>query len=221
MRIYLGGVSRPKLRTARQVAPSHVYGTTWTPTDRRLNDIPFIVDNGAYTSSFDPDEWTELLDTLATYPYKPDFVVLPDKYNDAEQTVERHREWAHEVFDRGLSAAAVVQPGMDVALQVSLADRLGADFVFIGGRNDWKRAYGAEITDAAHTRDLRVHIGNPGGENGLVWAYKIGADSVDTTTICQNGYWRYLRRLEDITQDGLSRDGRIKGRQATLTGIAD
>jgi hypothetical protein len=110
---------------------------------------------------------------------------------------------------------------MDIELQVSLADRLGADFVFIGGRNDWKRAYGADIVDAAHNRDLRVHIGNPGGENGLVWAYKIGADSVDTTTICQNGYWRYLRRLEDITQDGLREGGRIKGRQMTLTGIAD
>lgn len=221
MRIYLGGVSRSKLRTARHVAPSHVYGTTWTPTDRRLNEIPFVVDNGAYTSSFDSDEWTDLLDTLADYPYRPDFVVLPDKYNDAEQTVERHREWASEVFDRGLPAAAVVQPGLDVSLQVSLADRLGADFVFVGGRNDWKRAYGAEIVDAAHTRELHVHIGNPGGEDGLVWAYKIGADSVDTTTLCQNRYWHYLQRLEAITQDGLNREGRIKGRQTTLDGIAD
>jgi hypothetical protein len=108
-----------------------------------------------------------------------------------------------------------------VSLQVSLADRLGADFVFVGGRNDWKRAYGAEIVDAAHTRDLHVHIGNPGGEDGLVWAYEIDADSVDTTTLCQNRYWHYLQRLEEITQNGLNREGRIKGRQATLPGIGD
>lgn len=109
MRIYMGGTTRPKLRKARQLAPSHVFGVTWTPSDRRLNQIPFFVDNGAFTSSFDPDEWTSLLDKLEDYSYGPDFVVLPDEYNDAEGTMERHRKWAPEVLDRGLPPAAVIE----------------------------------------------------------------------------------------------------------------
>jgi hypothetical protein len=201
MRIYMGGTTRPKLRKARQLAPSHVVGVTWTPSDRRLNEIPFFVDNGAFTSSFDPNEWRDLLNQLEDYSYSPDFVVLPDEYNDAQGTMERHRKWASEVLDRGLPPAAVIQPGMDVETQVVLADRIGADFVFVGGKTRWKRAYAAEIVEHAHARDIAVHIGRPDGEDGLPWAYKIGADSVDTSTIDQNGYWHYLERLQSVTQD--------------------
>lgn len=216
MRIYMGGTTRPKLRKARQLAPSHCFGVTWTPHDRRLNEIPFFVDNGAFTQSFDPGEWVELLDQLEDYSYGPDFVVLPDKYNDAEGTMERHRMWASEVLDRGLPPAAVIQPGMNVETQVALADSIGADFVFVGGETRWKRAYGREIVEAAHERDMAVHIGRPDGEDGLPWAYNIGADSADTSTIDQNGYWHYLQRLEDVTQD-YSKGGALKkGRQATL-----
>jgi len=126
----MGGTNRSRLRKARQLAPSHCFGVTWTPADRRLNEIPFFVDNGAFTSSFDPDEWVGLLDKLEDYNYGPDFVVLPDEYNDAEGTMARHREWAPEVLDRGLPPAAVIQPGMPVETQVGLADKIGADFVF-------------------------------------------------------------------------------------------
>ena len=217
MRIYMGGTSRPKLRKARQLAPSHVFGATWTPDDQRLNEIPFFVDNGAFTSSFDPDEWTDLLDRLEDFNYGPDFVVLPDVYNDAEGTMERHRQWASEVLDRGLPPAAVIQPGMDVGTQVKLADCIGADFVFVGGETRWKRAYGTNIVAAAKERGLSVHIGRPDGEDGLPWAYHIGADSADTSTIDQNGYWHYLERLEEVTQNH-SKGGALKreGRQATL-----
>jgi len=221
MRVYMGGTNRNRLRKARQLAPSHVFGTTWTPSDRRLNEIPFFVDNGAFTSSFDPDAWTALLDELETYSYAPDFVVLPDVYNDAAGTMERHREYAGEVLDRGLTPAAVIQPGMSIETQVRLADRIGAAFVFVGGETRWKRAHGHEIVTEAHDRDLCVHIGRPDGEDGLPWAYKIGADSADTSTIDQNGYWHYLERLEAATDYGLSTGGRKKGRQATLSDGGD
>lgn len=199
MRIYMGGLSRPNLRKARRTAPSHVFGTCWTPSDRRLNEIPFFVDNGAFTSSFDPDEWIALLDSLDTYSYKPDFVVLPDVYNDAEGTIRRHREYVEEVRDRNLPVAHVLQPGLDPEMQIILADRLEADWIFLGGRTRWQRRHGREIVEQARDRDLPVHVGNPGGEKGLRWAYQIGAESVDTTTINRNEYWHYLEALEEIT----------------------
>jgi len=218
MRVYMGGTTRNKLRKARQLAPSHVFGVTWTPSDRRLNQIPFFVDNGAFTSSFDPDEWTTLLDQLEAYNYGPDFVVLPDVYNDAAGTMERHRKWVSEVTDRSLTPAAVIQPGMAIETQITLADRIGAAFVFVGGETRWKRAHGHEIVQSAHESDLAVHIGRPDGEDGLPWAYKIGADSADTSTIDQNGYWHYLERLEDVTE-GHSKGEPVKKdtRQVALT----
>lgn len=217
MRVYMGGTNRQRLRKARQLAPSHVLGVTWTPSDQRLNEVPFFVDNGAFTSSFDPDEWIDLLDDLARFNYGPDFVVLPDVYNDAEGTMERHRKWASEVIDRGLPPAAVIQPGMPVRTQVQLADSIGADFAFVGGETRWKRAYGREIVEAAEECGLSVHIGRPDGEEGLPWAYKIGADSADTSSIDQNGYWHWLERLEDVTRDRSKGGSGIKaGRQSTL-----
>lgn len=221
MRIYMGGTNRKRLKRARELAPSHCFGVTWTPTDRRLNDIPFFVDNGAFTSSFAPDEWCSLLDRLEHYNYGPDFVVLPDVYNDAEGTMESHREWAHEVLDRGLPPAAVIQPGMPIETQVGLAESIGADFVFVGGETRWKRAHGHEIVEAAHSRGMAVHIGRPDGEDGLPWCYKIGADSADTSTMDQNGYWHYLERLQEVTDDHSKGTPRKKGgRQSDLTEVA-
>lgn len=219
MRIYMGGTNRSRLRKARQLAPSHVFGTTWTPADQRLSDVPFFVDNGAFTSSFDLDEWTTLLDDLVQYNYSPDFVVLPDEYNDAAGTIERHREHAHEVIDRGLPPAAVIQPGMSIQTQIRLADEIGAEFAFVGGETRWKRAHGHEIVREAHDRDLAVHIGRPDGEDGLPWAYNIGADSADTSTIDQNGYWHYLERLEDVTEPHSSR-GSLKKENSKQTDLA-
>lgn len=204
MRIYLGKCGRPDLRKARQTAPSHVFGHCWTPQNVGLETVPFIVDNGAYVAAqndepWDVDEWLSLLDRLSEFSYKPDFVVLPDGYNDAERTVEKHRKYASEVLNRGLTPAAVIQPGMDEETQIQLADRLGADFLFVGGANRWKRAYGEEIVELAHDLGLKVHIGNPGGESGLKWSYQIGADSADTSTVTASQAWHYLEVLEDVT----------------------
>lgn len=220
MRVYLGGVSRPNIRKARSVAPSHVFGATWTPSDQRPNEMPFFVDNGVFTGDFDPDEWLDLLDSLAEYPYEPDFVVLPDEFDNAEKTLERHRQWAGEVLNRGLQPAAVLQPGLPVETQVQLADRIGAPFVFLGGADRWQAAVGAEVVACAHEHGLAAHIGNAGEEHGLAWAYKIGADSADTSTIIQSENWHYLERLEQVTKDHSKGGVLKKGKQSSLSEIA-
>lgn len=111
---------------------------------------------------------------------------------------------------------------MPIDVQVRLAESIGADFVFVGGETRWKRAYGDEIVEEAHERGLCVHIGRPDGEEGLPWAYKIGADSLDTSTITQNGYWHYLDRLEEVTQDhSKGGPGKKGGSQSTLVAATD
>lgn len=216
MRIYHGGPSPAALRKCRESAPSHVHGACWTPSKMTPHDWPYFVDNGAYTSSFDPDEWLALLDEIDKMPHPPDFVVLPDVYNDAEGTVQRHREWVSEVFVRNLRPAYVFQPGMTVHQQTALADALGADTIFLGGEMTWKRSFGPDIVREAHSRDLRVHIGNPGGGDGLVWAARMGFDSADTSSIVQNQNWHWLERLEGLKEGSLKKDGR----QSQLTEVA-
>lgn len=219
MRVYHGAGSPANLRKCREAAPSHVHGTCWTPAKMTPHEWPYFIDNGAFTGSFDRDEWVDLLDAVdEKMPHPPDFVVLPDAYNDAKRTLEAHRIHAPEVFDRGFRAACVIQPGLPVETQVALADGLGAEVVFVGGESRWQRAHGEEIVAEAHDRDLHAHIGNPGSADGLVWAYRAGFDSVDTSSILQNQAFEWLEALE-AADDGLS-GGSVK-KDSTQTTLGD
>lgn len=203
MRIYYTGGSPENLRRARKHAPSHSHGFGWTPQKRVDHDAPYFLDHG-FTDHFDPDEYRDLIDwALTDHPSDPDFIVLPDVYGAAEGTIRRHKTW---LWDRKMPFGAgqcmrywVLQPGLSVTEQFEAIE--GCQGVFVGGPKRWKRAYGDEIVREARKRDLRTHVGNPGGADGLVWAYQTGFDSCDTTTVFQNQYWHYLEKLEATTDE--------------------
>ena len=220
MRVYHGCPSPEGMRRCREAAPSHVHGACWTPAKMTPHEWPYFIDNGVFSGEFDYSEWVDLLDSVDTkMDHPPDFVVLPDSFNDAEGTIELHRTYVQTVVDRGFRPAPVIQPGMPIATQVAIADGLGAGIVFVGGECRWQRAHGAEIVDEAHAHGIRVHIGNPGSADGLVWAYRVGFDSVDTSSILQNQYFHWLTELESETS-GLSRGSGINAtRQADLTEV--
>jgi hypothetical protein len=201
MRLYMGSGSQSSLTEVRSRVPSNTVGRVWTPHDAGRDGAPYIVDNGEYYAAQNGEEWrvedwTDLLEKVVAHPWPPDFVVLPDVYNDAEGTLERHRKHVGAVLDRDLPPAAVVQPGIDEQLQVRLANQIGAKVVFVGGDNTWKRAVGEEIVAEAHRLNMAVHIGNPGVPGGLRWAQRIGADSVDTASITRSEAWHHLKELE-------------------------
>lgn len=139
-------------------------------------------------------------------PSSPDFIVWPDVYADAQATMELCRS----LFDREApllplrqdwTRYVVFQPGASLDELFTWAREMGANGVFVGGPRRWKRAVGAEIVVRAHKAGYRIHVGTPGGVDGLTWAYRLGADSVDTTAVVQNGYWHYLERLEQATEE--------------------
>jgi len=203
MKLYYTGASPDNLRQAREHAPSHTHGYGWTPQKRVAHDCAYFLDHG-YTDHFDAEEYYELIDWgLTEHPSDPDFIVLPDVYGAAEATIERHREWLYErklpVGSGQLMRYWVLQPGLPIAEQFDAIE--GCQGVFVGGPKRWKRAHGAEIVRRAEEQGLRTHVGNPGGADGLVWAYRTGFDSCDTTTVFQNQYWHYLDRLEAATEE--------------------
>lgn len=204
MRLYYTGASPDNLRKAREHAPSHSHGYGWTPQKMTPHDGAYFLDNGAYSGKFDGELWVQTLDeALTEMPTEPDFVVLPDVPGDARATIEKHREW---LYDRPLPLRSgeimrywVLQPGLSLETQFDAIE--GCQGVFVGGSRRWLRAHGDTIVRLARERGLRTHVGNPDGEDGLTWAYRTGFDSADTTTVFQNGYWHYLERLEDATEE--------------------
>jgi len=228
--LYYSGVSPDNLRKAREHAPSHVHGAVWTPskmtTSGPASRVPYVVDNGAYADGFDMDRWLATLDRAKTeHPRWPEWIVWPDVFNDAEAT----RELCKSLFDRDASLLprrtdftryVVFQPGLSLDELFEFARSVGADGVFVGGEQRWQRAHGAAIVERAHDRGWPVHLGNPGGADGLVWAYETGFDSADTTTVVQNQYWHYLDRLEAATDETGAADpepGAPASAQATVT----
>jgi hypothetical protein len=186
------------------------------------HDVPYFVDNGAYTDSFEFQQWLEALEKAKQeMPRWPDFIVWPDVYNDAKatQNLVDNNLYQREVsllprrddFDRYV----VFQPGAPLDEQFAWAKRHAADGIFLGGEQRWQRAYGPEIVRRAHDQGRRVHLGNPGGKDGLLWAYQTGFDSVDTTTIFQNGYWHYLDAIERATEN--TRSPKLETSQTRLS----
>jgi hypothetical protein len=222
MRLYYTGASPDNLRKAREHAPSHSHGFGWTPAKMTPHDAPYFIDNGAYTGDFDADAYYDTLNrALVEMPSAPDFFVLPDVYGDAAATAERHRDWLYErklpVGSGEVMRYWVLQPGRPIAEQFDAIE--GCQGVFVGGPKRWKRAYGAEIAAEAESRGLRSHVGNPGGRDGLVWAYRAGFDSCDTTSIFQNGYWHYLDALERATD--ATGSSTLESAQASLAEVVE
>lgn len=199
MRVYLGGSSRPFLRRCRRAAPSLSFGRVWTPDDPGRRGAPFIVDCGAFGGTFDPDEWTELLDLAAAGPIRPDFVVVPDVFGDSRATARRSREFVGEIHERNLVAAWVLQPPESVGEQLDRAERHDCSVAFVGGPDRWQQSHQEQAISAAHDRGLHVHVGNPGTPDGFARARRQGADSVDSSTPPQSSGVEPLRRADRAT----------------------
>lgn len=190
MKIYHGHASPTDLQSCRDAAPGYEHGVGWSDPDRMvIRDEAFFADNGAYTG-FEPATFIEILDTVSRQPQEPDFIVLPDKLDDWEQTVERHRGWFEVVDDYGYDYYIVGQPPATDNQILSLAFELDASGVFLGGSNTrWK-------FDIAKKIDcMPVHIGSPGLGPNLIHAARV-ADSIDTTSIVVNDYYHHLEQLE-------------------------
>lgn len=197
VKFYHGGASRPVLQNIREACPSLVHGNGWAPGKKGLvldRDHPYFLDNGAFTSSFNEEEWIEMLDKVENFDSEPDFVVLPDVFNNPKKTFERAKKYYREVQKRGFDYFYVAQKPEEPFQAVHKAIELDADGVFIGGDWDWKLANSQSIVELGHKYNLRVHIGMP---KNYYWAYQTGADSMDSVTCARHEDYNRMRRLED------------------------
>lgn len=201
MNIYHTCASRPDVEKARETAPSFTHGYGWIPEKMCRHDDPYFVDNGAFKAHADGEQWSpepffsRLAEIEDRMPRDPDFVVLPDIYQDGLVSLARSAKYADMVDSYDVPYYLPVQDELEhVEGAVRAAIELGASGVFIGGSDAFKKEYADQFCMTAHDYDLRAHIGKPGPR--LTWARDVGADSVDTASIVRNGYWSRLEKLE-------------------------
>jgi len=201
--IYHGSCGAGGVEKANEAAPTIRHGHCWTLQKQTPHDTPYILDNGVYSAhqnghEWDPDEWLAMLaECRDKMPRPPGFVILPDVLGDWEASLRRSRRWADAVSD--WPRALAVQDGADIHQAGDVAAELDCDWLFIGGTVTWKRRVSSDIIDALGD-GFGVHIARPSLPDGLLWAYHIGADSVDTSSIVTTPSYYYLRELTEQRQ---------------------
>jgi hypothetical protein len=109
----------------------------------------------------------------------PDFVVLPDVVAAGPASLHFSLRWLSALRPLAVPLALVVQDGMtpdDVAPHLAHVALL-----FVGGSHAWKLRTGAAWVAWAHAHGHPCHIGRVGTTRKLLWARRIGADSVDSS----------------------------------------
>jgi hypothetical protein len=197
MKFYHGSTSPEFLRKARKVADVFTHGFEFTPKERILStDEDFFLDNGAFTDDFNQDKWISTMEKFSQRKNEPDFVVLPDTFDDPMATFMKAQKYRWKVsefeFDYYYAVQKPKRFERDNKTAIHRANEISADGIFIGGSWDWKKENASELVDLAHDEGLKAHIGMP---KNIFWAWNTGADSLDTTNISRNKDFRTLRAV--------------------------
>lgn len=153
--------------------------TTW----RNPKKFKYALDNGAFGcwkrgETFNANAFTKLLERSDSYDYGPDFVVCPDIVAGGKGSLQFSLEWMEKLPRDDYYLA--VQDGMIEGHIINVLDRFKG--IFVGGTMEWKLLTGETWAQFAHSYGLKCHIGRVGTFKRLLWARRIGADSVDSST---------------------------------------
>lgn len=162
------------------------------------------VDNGAYRNWIKRKEPNfallfALLDKIKKAELDIDFVVTPDIVAGGKQSLELSIFWSSPgTLLSGWPLYLAVQDGMSVDDVKPYLSRFKG--IFVGGSLEWKMYTAANWIELARRHHLKCHIGRCGTINRLKWAYDIGANSVDSSSLLRNDKLWYAEDFLDKKQ---------------------
>lgn len=204
--VYVGSTGR---RTHVERSIQHGYGRLVLPGYWK-NPIPglrWCLDNGAYGAwsrgeEFDAKAFMAVCGKVPP-DAPPDFVVVPDLVARGLDSLTFSLRWCeylehiHPSWPRYLA----VQDGMTRDdLEPHLARFQG---LFVGGTLKWKHHTAEQWVQLAHANGLKCHIGRVPTLKRLLWAERIGADSVDSTTWARNDRFEVLDEWRERRQSSI------------------
>lgn len=190
--VYAGsiGAKRHYKRARRENIGRMTLATMWRPP---RPGVQWALDNGAYGAwlNDEPFPEQEFLHAIDKIPddHPPDFVVLPDKVGQGTRSLAFSLDWRDRLPDH-LTYYLAVQNGMMWTHVLPHIHRI--DGLFVGGRIRWKLRTAPEWCRLAHQHELRCHIGRAGTLQRILWAQRIGADSIDSSSWPQNDSFHIL-----------------------------
>jgi len=190
MKVYCGSTSGKMLETLWE----YNYGLTLTPKTWRYQNKArwryWMLDNGAYSSYLNGEDFDEpnfikmIYSKLPKAKTRPDFIIVPDMVGKGSESLEFSLKWITRLSELDYNWYLAVQDGMQPEDVEPIIDKF--DGIFIGGSVKWKVKTGEEWVCLTHAHNLPCHIGRVGVFRRIVWAKRIGADSIDSTNFVKN-----------------------------------
>ncbi len=183
---YWGNVGERKVL---RYMKNHNYKTLITSPHFRTPKTDYALDNGAFSDWKHNDEFQdeEFLEFLQKYidriDKKPDWVAIPDKVAKGKESLYFSLNWMERIPDYFDRLLLVVQDGMSqnmIGRVLEREDRIAG--LFVGGSKSWKYRTSKEWVELAHSHEKICHIGRIGTWERIMWAERIGADSIDSTS---------------------------------------
>ena len=169
---------------------------TWEPR-KNYSRVPCALDNGAFQCwrrgfPFMADVFRKTLSKAYHVGLKLDFVVCPDLVAMGLKSLDFSMRWAHGELESAPRLALAVQDGMTPDDVTPGYHMKPFTHIFIGGTVNWKWQTAQEWIDHAHKHGLKCHIGQCGTLDRIAAAERMGADSVDSTSIVRNQSWHII-----------------------------
>ena len=188
MKIYWGNVAKLDILDYMK---EHNYGQMITsPYFRTPKANYYALDNGAYSNwknhkEFDSKGFLKFLRKYENRDIeKPDWIAVPDKVAEGQKSLEFSLNWLDKISDYFDKRMLVVQDGMDPK---KVEDNINKFYgLFVGGSKRWKIDSTPQWVNLAHKYDKICHVGRISRWNEIMWAKRIGVDSIDSTTWPQN-----------------------------------
>lgn len=153
-------------------------------------NTPWAIDNGCFSQGekFNLDKYMKYLHHHPKPRFTCLFATAPDVVGDMAQTLTRSMPVLPLIKTAGYRPCLVLQNGA----QESMIPWDEIDAIFIGGTDEWKDSWViASLVQTAKEKNKWVHMGRVNSERRILYANRIGCDSVDGTSIAfapnQNG----------------------------------
>jgi hypothetical protein len=164
------------------------WGVVMTPDAPRHEDLPYIIDNGAWAAHQRGVDWggtyrARFAKLVERFGHGADFIVAPDIVGGGAESLDRSLEWL-EPLAQVAEVVIPVQDGMtaDDRLLRRLGPRVG---LFVGGSTEWKLVTLPTWGWVARELRCRLHVGRVNTARRIRYIMQHGATSFDGTSACR------------------------------------
>ena len=155
--------------------------------------LPKALDNGAFSSytngyGFNEYGFLKVINKCIKERIKLDFIACPDIVAGGIESLNFSMMWKDRLPNWDLYL--VVQDEMEVLDVSGLEHHFKG--IFVGGSKEWKWETAHEWSQFCKDNNLKFHIGRCGTVKNLLYAYELGADSVDSTNFTRNNAYHVV-----------------------------